>query len=313
LLTLASFIMSLERKLKIALDETRLLILGAQVLFGFQFNGAFQELFEQLPPGARQLQCAALLLIMTTIGLLIAPAMRHRIVEAGQASNDVLAAATIFAGLAMLPLALGLSLDLFVTLARIYGPAPGLFAGGAFFVLAVGFWYLLELLLRRNGKMAQLEAEKPTPLPTQVEQLLTEARVIIPGAQALLGFQFAVTLTRAFDQLSSGAKLTHVIALLCVALAVVLLMAPAALHRLSFRGEDSPAFVTIGSVFVIAAPAPLALGIALDTYVAARRSLDSDVGAIAAAALSGLLLFGLWYAYPLWRRHMRGQASARMT
>jgi hypothetical protein len=115
--------MSLERKLKIALDETRLLILGAQVLFGFQFNGAFQERFEQLPPGERHLQCAALLLIMTTIGLLVAPAMQHRIVEAGQASNNVLAAATIFAGLAMLPLALGLSLDLFVTLERIYGPA----------------------------------------------------------------------------------------------------------------------------------------------------------------------------------------------
>jgi len=40
---------SLERKLKIALDESRLLILGAQVLFGFQFNGIFQELFEELP------------------------------------------------------------------------------------------------------------------------------------------------------------------------------------------------------------------------------------------------------------------------
>jgi Family of unknown function (DUF6328) len=158
--------MGLERKLKIALDETRLLILGAQVLFGFQFNGAFQELFEQLPPGARQLQCAALLLIMTTIGLLIAPSMRHRIVEAGQASNDVLAAVTLFAGLAILPLALGLSLDLFVTLERIYGPAPGLFAGGAFFVLAVFFWYLLKFVLRRNGKMTQLEAEKPTPLTT---------------------------------------------------------------------------------------------------------------------------------------------------
>jgi Family of unknown function (DUF6328) len=145
-----------------------------------------------------------------------------------------------------------------------------------------------------------------------VEQLLTEARVIIPGAQALLGFQFAVTLTRAFEQLSSGAKLAHIIALLCVALAVVLLMAPAALHRLSFRGEDSPAFMAIGSVFVIAAPAPLALGIALDTYVASSRSLDSDTGAIAAAALSGFVLFGLWYAYPLWCRHMRGPASPRM-
>ena len=41
--------MTLERKLKIALDESRLLILGAQVLFGFQFNGIFQELFDELP------------------------------------------------------------------------------------------------------------------------------------------------------------------------------------------------------------------------------------------------------------------------
>ena len=89
---------------------------------------------------------------------------------------------------------------------------------------------------------------------------------------------------------------------------VILLMAPAALHRLSFRGEDSPDFVTIGSVFVIAAPVPLALGITLDTYVAARRSLESDAGALAAALFSALLLFGLWYAYPLWRR--RSQAPA---
>src|SRR5919206_174923 len=61
--------MSLERKLKTALDETRLLILGAQVLFGFQFNGVFQELFENLSPSSRYLQCGGLLLITLTIGL----------------------------------------------------------------------------------------------------------------------------------------------------------------------------------------------------------------------------------------------------
>ena len=33
--------MEMERKLRIALDESRLLILGAQVLFGFQFQGVF--------------------------------------------------------------------------------------------------------------------------------------------------------------------------------------------------------------------------------------------------------------------------------
>jgi hypothetical protein len=45
--------MSLGRKVKIALDENRLLILGAQVLFGFQFQSVFQDTFAELPFSAR--------------------------------------------------------------------------------------------------------------------------------------------------------------------------------------------------------------------------------------------------------------------
>lgn len=41
--------------------------------------------------------------------------------------------------------------------------------------------------------------ESPTPLHAKIEQSLTEARVILPGAQALLGFQLIVMMTRAFD------------------------------------------------------------------------------------------------------------------
>ncbi len=295
-------LMSLERKLKTALDETRLLILGAQVLFGFQFTGTFQELFEDLPRSSRGLHCLALLLITTTIGLLIAPSMRHRIVEGGSDSNQSLEAATLFAGVALLPLAMGLSLDVFVTLQRSYGIPAGILAGGGFLAVALFLWYGIALILRRDELMKKKEIESPVPLSTKVDQLLTEARVIIPGAQALLGFQLTVTLTRAFEQLSANVKLAHTIALFCVALAVILLMAPAALHRLSFGGEDAPEFVQIGSFFVLAAPVPLAFGIALDTYVASSRALDSDRAAFFVAGVTLLLLFGLWYAYPLLRR-----------
>ena len=34
-----------DKKVKTALDETRLLILGAQILFGFHLNAAFQHGF----------------------------------------------------------------------------------------------------------------------------------------------------------------------------------------------------------------------------------------------------------------------------
>jgi hypothetical protein len=76
--------MSLQRKLKNALDETRLLILGAQVLFGFQFNSMFQEAFADLHLPLRLTACAGLVLIMIATGLLIAPSMQHRIVERGE-------------------------------------------------------------------------------------------------------------------------------------------------------------------------------------------------------------------------------------
>jgi hypothetical protein len=113
-----------------------------------------------------------------------------------------------------------------------------------------------------------------------------------------------VTLTRAFQDLPTEAKLAHAVALCCIALAVVFLMAPASLHRISFGGQDDQDFVKIASAFVVAAPLPLALGIALDTYVAAGRALQSDTAALALAAGAALILVGTWYAYPLWRRAM---------
>jgi hypothetical protein len=43
--------MDLADKLKMALDEGRLLILGAQVVFGCQFQMVFQERFQDCPSG----------------------------------------------------------------------------------------------------------------------------------------------------------------------------------------------------------------------------------------------------------------------
>ena len=296
--------MQLERQLKIALDESRLLILGAQVLFGFQFNGIFQEQFKELSSSSQALVCAGLPLIMIAVALLIAPSMEHRIVERGQDSPRVLALATLFGGIALLPIAIALALDIFVAMEPMTSEATAILAGATFFGLAMLCWYVLAWILKRKPEPMAQAPPKPTPLETQVDQLLTEARVIIPGAQALLGFQLTVTLTRAFQDLPAQPKLAHAVALCCIGLAVILLMAPASLHRISFGGQDDPDFVKIGSLFVVAAPLPLALGIALDTYVAAGRALQSDASAVILAVAAALVLLGLWYGYPLWRRRV---------
>ena len=219
--------------------------------------------------------------------------------------RSALSATTTLAALALFPLAMALGLDIFMAIERTFGVGAGVAVGASFFILAISFWYVLEIVIRENKPMWERHDGKGTPLSAKVEQMLTEARVIIPGAQALLGLQLTVTLTRAFEQLPFESKLAHATALCCIALSVILLMAPAALHRISFGGEDSADFLKIGSVFIIAAPLPLALGIALDTFVATARALESN---LAAASIAGtgdetvIVLTLLWYAYPVWRR-----------
>ena len=143
-----------------------------------------------------------------------------------------------------------------------------------------------------------MEASK-TSLATRIEQMLTEARVIIPGAQALFGFQFVAMLTTGFDRLPNEARLVHAIALGLIGLNVVLLMTPAALHRLSFGGEDSESFLRIGSAFVIAAPLFLAGGIALEVDVVMQKIDGGQGWAAIAAGTNFLVLAALWYALPL--------------
>lgn len=298
--------MKLEQQLKIALSDTRLLILGAQVLFGFQFNAAFQEMFSSLTPLPRAFSSAGLMLLVIAIGLLITPSMAHRIVERGEDSVRVLKLATGCGGWALIPLAIALAFDFFIALERIGGALAGVFGAIFFFSLAASCWFVIQFWLRAGRKiMPGTESRKAPPLDAQVDQLLTEARVIIPGAQALLGFQLAVTLTRAFEQLPLETKIVHAAALCCVGLAIVLVMAPASLHRIAFGGQNDPDFVKIGSWFVIAAPLPLALGIAFDAYVAASRALASVAGATILAAAAIIALLGFWYVYPIATRLVR--------
>ena len=292
--------MSLSKKAKTALDETRLLLLGAQVLFGFYLTGVFQDAFEHLPPTTRLVDCAGQFLMALVVGLLVAPSMQHRIVEEGQDTHRILGVTTLFAGLALLPFGMSLGLGVYIAFDRLVGPGAAFAAGGLFFLLAAFFWFGLEFALKSPTATKPMpDQEEPTPLSTKIDQLLTEARVVAPGAQALLGFQFTVMFSRSFEQLPESSQVLHVAALCCVALAVVLLMTSAALHRISFGGEDTPSFFRMGSRFVVAATVPLALGIAADLYVAtAKASQSAGLGVVLAVVAVGILA-GLWYGLPL--------------
>src|SRR5439155_15211035 len=121
--------MELQKKVKTALDETRMLILGAQILLGFALRGVFADAFDTLPPHARYLEAVGLGLMVVVIALLIAPEPYHRIVEGGSDTGAFHDLVTDIAGLALLPFALALGIDIYLAAERVLGAMPASAAG----------------------------------------------------------------------------------------------------------------------------------------------------------------------------------------
>lgn len=288
-----------DRRVKTALDETRLLILGAQILFGFHLNGAFQKGFEALAPGSRALHAVSFLLMALAVALLVAPSLQHRIVDEGNTTDRILTATTILAGFALLPIAISLGADLAIVVSHQFGSTTGFTIGLVSAVLALSGWYIAEWLLPAPRRKKIMIQQADTSIDVRVEHMLTEARVMLPGAQALLGFQLSIMLTEGFAALPETSRLVHLVALCAVALAIILLMAPAAFHRITFGGENTESFHRLGSTLLLSAAVPLAVGITGDLYVAVTKALATPAWGVAAAVAAAVILLGLWLVQPL--------------
>src|SRR2546430_3771897 len=143
------------------------------------------------------------------------------------------------------------------------------------------------------------EQKETLPLPEAVTHLLEECRMVLPGLQALLGFQFIAVFNTGFgEKLTATEQRLHLLALGFVALAGALVMAPAAYHRQTGLQEVSVRFLTLASRLLVGAMIPLMLGIGIDFYVIARVILANRwLSALLALALVSLFA-SLWFLLP---------------
>ena len=140
--------------------------------------------------------------------------------------------------------------------------------------------------------------------------VLEECRTVVPGMQALFGFQLIAVFSSAFsEQLSSMERMLHLIAIVLVTIAIALVMTPAALHNQTEPLAVSSRFIRISSRLLMASMAPLALGLCLDIYLVARVIVGTrGVAATVAASLLGVFIV-LWLVLPRLSRS-RSTASA---
>ncbi|HWX42004.1 MAG TPA: DUF6328 family protein [Blastocatellia bacterium] len=296
----------LRDRVQNALDETRMLVLGAEVLLGFQYRSAFESGFEQIPPLSRYMSMAALASLLAVVVLLVSPGAYHQIVEEGHDSRRLHDFTTTMMDVALLPFAASLAISIFVMTERLTGRSIGMAFGIASLVVALFFWYGLEAIEKRNRaaddrgkyKVPDKDDGTPTRLKDKIKQVLTEARVVIPGAQALLGFQLTIILMEGFDKVPMSSKYVHMASLAFIALSIVLLMTLAAYHRIVENGQDSERFHAFAARILLAAMAPLAIGIAGDVFVVFRKITASLPFALICSTVTLLCFIGFWFLLP---------------
>lgn len=297
----------LSDKIKHGLDESLILITGAQILVGFDYQGVFNPGFERLPEFSRYLKLGSLGLLLLTLCLVLSPAPYHKLVEHNHNTHRFHRYIRKVITAALFPFALGLGLDIYVAVEKVLGTAQAIMTGGLTSLVALFAWYGLGLVFKPLGKESAMQEEEETEesdgkLADKIDQVLTETRVVLPGAQALLGFQFAGILMDGFEKLPGVLKYVHLTSLGLIALSVIFLMAPAAFHRIVEQGEDTERMLKFSSAMVLAALVPIALGIAGDLLVVVQKVTGSIPLSLVCAAAALVLFYGLWFGYTLYRR-----------
>jgi len=119
----------LKDRIKLTLDESRMLILGTQILLGFQFRAVFEAAFDRLPRSSQLLKLGALIMLLVAFALIMAPGSYHRIVRAGSDAEDVQQSATTVMDIALIPFLVAFAIDLYVTTGRLLGTTGGVMTG----------------------------------------------------------------------------------------------------------------------------------------------------------------------------------------
>jgi hypothetical protein len=159
----------------------------------------------------------------------------------------------------------------------------------------------------RAGSEGESRKER---IDRELIELLNELRVALPGVQFLFAFLLVVPFQQRGGQITDFQRGVYFVALAAAALATVLLIAPAAQHRILFRQHDKEGLLRRSNRSLLAGL--LALGVA----ICAALLLVVDVLFSAALAwvtsgVLGLLLLWWWLAVPLWMRARHEQDELR--
>ena len=144
------------------------------------------------------------------------------------------------------------------------------------------------------GGQGETEKER---LDRNLEELLQELRVALPGVQVLFAFLLTVPFTQAFPDLTEFQRQAYFGVLCLTAISTALLIAPSAFHRVLFRMGQRRRIVETSNKFTLLGLAVLACAMSGAVFLIAHVTFEEGF-AIATGAVSIVMFASLWFALP---------------
>jgi Family of unknown function (DUF6328) len=145
------------------------------------------------------------------------------------------------------------------------------------------------------------ESEKER-LDRNLNELLQELRVALPGVQVLFAFLLVVPFQQGFTTVTPFQERVYFVALLCTAICAALLISPTAYHRMLFRKQQKHHLVFLANRLALVGLGFLALALTATIMLITDVVFGATETVAVMTALAFLLYLLFWFLLPLRRR-----------
>ncbi|MEY2399331.1 MAG: hypothetical protein QOJ00_2505 [Actinomycetota bacterium] len=160
------------------------------------------------------------------------------------------------------------------------------------------------------GARSDPDEDKQERINRELNELLEELRVAIPGAQVLFAFLLGVAFTQTFHTATALQRTVYFATLLLTAAATALLIAPSAYHRINFRSGDKEQLLFSATRMAIASLFLLMLAVAGSVFLVGDVIYKSPLAGVAGAGIAAWFTW-FWFVLPWTRRDAQANAGER--
>jgi len=150
-----------------------------------------------------------------------------------------------------------------------------------------------------NKKSSERQESKQLPLDKAATLVLDESRMILPGIQALFGFQLIAVFNDGFtEKLSILEQRLHLLAIALILITTMIIMTQAVFHRQTGLKHVENEFIHIATRLLLLSMFPLAISFSLEFYLISRLILNNVLLSVLFAVGLFCLFLLLWIGLP---------------